>query len=127
MNTLKAHPTDKVGTEARREALSILARLIAPVIPHLAEECWARLGETGMIIDAAWPVVDDKLAADDELVLPVQINGKRRAEVRVAPDLSDDEVQAIAMADYQVLKHLEGLNIKKFIVVKNRIINIVVA
>ena len=72
LNTLKA---SKAGGAARRESLSILARLIAPFTPHLAEQCWAKLGEAGMICDAAWPVADPALTAQDEAVLPVQVNG----------------------------------------------------
>ncbi len=63
----------QAGGDARRQALSALARLIAPFTPHLAEEAWTRLGEDGMVLDAPWPVWDAALAADDEVVLPIQI------------------------------------------------------
>ncbi len=66
------------------EALAALARLIAPFTPHLAEECWARIGGEGLVADAPWPPFDPALAADDELVLPIQVNGKRRGEIRAA-------------------------------------------
>ena len=114
-----------VGSAARREALSALARLISPLVPHLAEECWAQLGEAGLIVDAPWPEYDLALAADEELVLPVQINGKRRGEVRVKPGASDDEVREIALSDETVSRHLEGATVRKVIVVKDRIVNIV--
>ena len=84
LNLIKAHPAQTATLAARAEALSILARLIAPFTPHLAEECWARLGERTMVVNAPWPVYEAALAAEDERLLPVQINGKRRGEIRAA-------------------------------------------
>ncbi len=128
LNVLKGLPAataSPAGLEARAEALSVLARLIGPVTPHLAEECWARIGGQGMVVDAPWPVHDPNLAAEDELVLPVQVNGKRRGEIRAAPGAPQDEVQKIALADPGVARHLEGLSVRKVIVVPDRIVNIV--
>ncbi|GAA0641451.1 leucine--tRNA ligase [Brevundimonas lenta] len=114
------------GGDARRQALSALARLVAPFTPHLAEECWTRLGEEGMILDAPWPVYDPALAADDEVTLPIQVNGKRRGEIRVARGLEPAAVEAIVLADPEVQARLEGLTVKKIVVVKDRIVNVVV-
>ena len=128
LNALKAWPVEAVGPAvlgARGEALSALARLIAPFAPHLAEECWARLGQPGMVVEAAWPVYDPELAAENERVLPVQVNGKRRGEIRVAVGVPAAEVETIALADAEVRKHLEGLSVRKVIVVQDRIVNIV--
>jgi leucyl-tRNA synthetase len=102
-----------------------MARLVAPFTPHLAEEGWVRIGGQGMVAEAAWPAFDPTLAADDEVVLPVQINGKRRCEIRVAPGLDVAEVEKIALADAGVQRHLEGLSVRKVIVVKDRIVNLV--
>jgi leucyl-tRNA synthetase len=110
---------------ARAEALSVLARLIAPFTPHLAEECWVRIGGDGMAVDAPWPVADPALTVDAELVLPVQINGKRRAEVRVPADADEAAVREKALADPAVTVHLEGQTVRKVIVVPGRIVNIV--
>jgi leucyl-tRNA synthetase len=115
----------QAGGEAKRQALSALARLIAPFTPHLAEECWTRLGEDGMVLDAPWPVWDAALAADDEVVLPIQINGKRRAAIRVARGMEPAEVEALVLADETVKARLEGLSVKKIVVVKDRIVNLV--
>ena len=115
----------KAGGAAKRQALSALARLIAPFTPHLAEECWSRLGEDGMVLDAPWPVWDAALAADDEVVLPIQINGKRRAEIRVARGSEPAVVEALVLADETVKARLEGLSVKKIVVVKDRIVNLV--
>ena len=117
----------KAGGQAKREALSALLRLVAPFTPHLAEEGWTRLGEAGMILDAPWPVYDPALAADDEVTLPIQVNGKRRGEIRVARGLEPAEVEAIVLADSDVQSRLEGLTVRKIVVVKDRIVNVVVA
>jgi leucyl-tRNA synthetase len=114
------------GGAARREALSALVRLVAPFTPHLAEECWTRLGEEGMVLDAPWPEFDPALAADDEVTLPIQVNGKRRGEIRVARGLEPAEVEAIVMADADILARLEGQTVRKIVVVKDRIVNLVV-
>ncbi len=128
LNILKGLPVSgasDAALAARAEALSILARLVAPFTPHLAEECWARLGSEGLVVDAPWPVYDSALAAEDQRTLPVQINGKRRGEVTVAAGLAEAEVEKIALADGDVARHLEGLTVRKVIVVKDRIVNIV--
>ena len=117
----------KAGGEARKTALTTMARLIAPFTPHLAEEAWARLGEDGMVLDAPWPVFDAALAADDEVTLPVQIGGKRRGEV-VLPRGSDNAtVEAAALANPTVQAYLaaNNLSVRKVIVVPDRIVNLV--
>ncbi|PZO01758.1 MAG: leucine--tRNA ligase [Alphaproteobacteria bacterium] len=116
----------KAGGEVKREALKALLGLVAPFTPHLAEEGWTRLGEEGMILDAPWPVYDPALAADDEVTLPIQVNGKRRGEIRVARGLEPAEVEAIVMADQEVQARLEGQTVRKIVVVKDRIVNLVV-
>ncbi|RZJ05703.1 MAG: leucine--tRNA ligase [Brevundimonas sp.] len=122
---IRDHAT--AGGEAKRAALKALLGLIAPFTPHLAEEGWTRLGEAGMILDAPWPVYDPALAADDEVTLPIQVNGKRRGEIRVARGLEPGEVEAIVLADPDVQARLEGLTVRKIVVVKDRIVNVVVA
>jgi leucyl-tRNA synthetase len=126
LNILKTFQAVDAGVaNARAEALSVLARLIAPFTPHLAEECWVRIGGDGMAVDAPWPVADPALTVDAELVLPVQINGKRRAEVRVPADADEAAVREKALADPAVTVHLEGQTVRKVIVVPGRIVNIV--
>ena len=128
LNALKAAPAEGASNAvlaARAEALNILARLVAPFTPHLAEEAWASIGGEGMVVNAPWPKADPALAADDERILPIQINGKRRGEIKVKAGAPEDEVQKIALADPNVLAHLEGVTVRKVIVVKDRIVNIV--
>ena len=116
------------GGAARRQALSALIRLVAPFTPHLAEECWTRLGEDGMVLDAPWPEFDPALAADDEVTLPVQIGGKRRAEVILPRGSDKATVEAAAIANTAVQAYLaaNSVTISKVIVVPDRIINLVV-
>ena len=107
--------------------MSALARLVAPFAPHLAEECWERLGETGLVAATPWPEFDSSLAEDDERILPVQINGKRRGEVRAPAGASEAEVEKLVLDDPEIAKRLDGVSIKRVIVVKDRIVNIVAA
>tara|TARA_R110002012_G_scaffold302549_2_gene503713 strand:- start:199310 stop:201871 length:2562 start_codon:yes stop_codon:yes gene_type:complete len=124
--TVRTH--DKAGGAARREALSALTRLVAPFTPHLAEECWARLGETGLVLDAPWPLWDPALAADDELALPIQISGKRRSEITMPRGADSAAVEAAALANTAVQAYLSANNVsvRKVIVVQDRIVNLVV-
>jgi leucyl-tRNA synthetase len=124
LNTLKKHQT--AGREARIEALDVFVRVISPFTPHLAEACWERLGRAGLVVDAPWPEFDAALAADEEVVLPVQINGKRRGEIRAPAGAPEADVRRIALDDAGVQKHLEGVTVRKVIVVQDRIVNIVV-
>jgi leucyl-tRNA synthetase len=127
LNILKTFAaTDGSVAGARAEALSVLARLISPFTPHLAEECWVRMGGEGMVVNASWPDFDPAMATDAELLLPVQVNGKRRGEIRVAPDATEAQVREKALADETVSVHLAGLTVRKVIVVPGRIVNIVV-
>jgi len=115
---------------ARREALRLFAQIAAPFAPHLAEECWALLGgpnagENGMVATARWPAPDPALLISDTVTLPVQINGKKRAEITVAASADPAAVEAAAREDDAVKQHLAGLTVRKVIVVPGRIVNIV--
>jgi leucyl-tRNA synthetase len=128
VSAIKAFPPAGASAQlqgARGEALSALARLAAPFAPHLAEECWERLDEPGLLAEAAWPPFDPALAEDEMKVLPVQINGKRRGEIRAEPGASEAEVEKIVLDDPEIARRLDGLQIRRVIVVKDRIVNIV--
>ncbi|MBB5754118.1 leucine--tRNA ligase [Prosthecomicrobium pneumaticum] len=111
---------------ALREAAEFLVAVVAPMVPHLAEECGVLLGRDGLVAEAAWPIVDPALLVADEIVLPVQINGKKRAELTIAAGASQAEIEAATLADETVLRALEGRLPKKIIVVPKRIVNVVV-
>jgi len=110
---------------ARLEAMGILIRAIAPFMPHLAEECWVKIGGEGLVYHAAWPVVDPAMLVDDTITLPLQVNGKRRSELNVAKDLPKDEIETLALADEAVQRAIGDGTVRKVIIVPGRIVNIV--
>ena len=111
---------------AMKQAIRTLAQLMQPMTPHIAESIWAYQGGAGLCATAPWPVADPALLVEDTVTLPIQINGKRRAEISVAVDMPVSEIEKIALADQDVVKFLAGQPIKKIIVVPGRIINVVV-
>ncbi|TRL37621.1 leucine--tRNA ligase [Rhizobium straminoryzae] len=117
---------DATLVAAVRDAAQILTQIIAPMTPHLAEECWTVLGNAGMVAEAAWPVFDPALVADNEVLLPVQINGKKRAELTIARDADQNAIQQAVLQLEAVQAALAGNPPKKIIIVPQRIINIVV-
>jgi leucyl-tRNA synthetase len=110
---------------AMREAVNILVQLFHPMMPHLAEECWAMLGHKTLVAEAAWPVVERDLLIEDTMTLPVQINGKKRADVTVARKTTHAEIEAAVLALDAVKKALDGKAPKKVIIVPQRIVNVV--
>ena len=114
------------GSDAKRQAAMTLAQLMSPMTPHLAEEIWRMLGGKGLVATAPWPVADDAMLVDDTITLPIQINGKRRAEISVPKDMDRAEVEKIALNVDAVQKALNGAAPKKVIVVPGRIVNVVV-
>ena len=110
---------------AMREAINILVQLFHPMMPHLAEECWAVLGHEALVAQASWPQVERELLIEDTMTLPVQVNGKKRAEVTVPRNASNAEIEAAVLAVDAVVKALEGKKPKKVIIVPQRIVNVV--
>src|SRR4051812_38341988 len=110
---------------AMKEAAGILVRLFHPMMPHLAEECWAELGHKTLVADEAWPTLEPELLVENTITLPVQINGKKRADVTVARDAQAPEIEAAVLALDAVQRILEGKRPKKVIVVPQRIVNVV--
>jgi leucyl-tRNA synthetase len=116
---------DTAFKAAVRNAAEILVQLIAPMTPHLAEECWTVLGNKGLMAETAWPTYDDALVAENEVTLPVQINGKKRAELTISRDADQTAVSEAVLALDAVRAALGGQTPKKVIVVPGRIVNIV--
>jgi len=125
VGALRSCAPEASPSTVRREALSALARLIAPFAPHLAEECWVRLGEQGLVAQAPWPGYDPALIEDEEKILPVQINGKRRGEVRAPAGATSEEVERLVLENPEITRRLDGLTVRKVIVVTDRIVNLV--
>ena len=116
----------KAGGTARKEAAKVLAQLKSPMTPHLSEELWQMLGGEGLISVAAWPVADAAMLVEDTVTLPIQINGKRKAEIVLPKDMGKEEVEKAVLADDAVAKALAGASPKKVIVVPGRIVNLVI-
>ena len=116
----------KAGANAKKQAAKTLAQLMAPFTPHLAEEIWEILGGEGLVTLAAWPQADEAFLVEDTVTMPIQINGKRRAEISVPKDMAKEEIEKIALAEDAVKRALDGAAPKKIIVVPGRIVNVVV-
>jgi len=110
---------------AQREAVEALVLMMAPMMPHLAEECWRALGHHRLVAETPWPEVEPALLAADHILLPVQVNGKKRAELTIAAGASDAEVEEAALALEPVQRFLEGRPPRKVVIVPNRIVNVV--
>jgi leucyl-tRNA synthetase len=125
---LKGEVTD-ADRFAMKEAMDALAKLLAPFTPHIAEELWQSLrGERGhdeVVVASAWPQFDAELAKEEELEIPVQLNGKLIARVMVAADVSDEAMKEAALASDRVQAKLEGRTVVKTIVVPKRLVNVV--
>ena len=102
-----------------------MIQLFAPMMPHLAESCWKVMGHEDLVAEAAWPVGDPRLVKEDVIVLPVQVNGKKRADLTIRIDAAKDEIEAATLALDAVQRALDGKPVKKFIVVPQRIVNVV--
>ena len=109
-----------------RESVEALIRMLAPFAPHTAEEMWEMIGHEDGLAGATWPEFKADVARADEVVIPVQVNGKVRGRVTVAVDAADDELERIALADPGVQTHVAGKTIKKVVIAKGRLVSIVV-
>ena len=125
VSAVKLAPTHKERA-ALRTATDFLVKLCNPIVPHVTETCWARLNKDSILADEAWPVADESYLKEDSIILPVQVNGKRRGEIEVAKDLPKEQVEDAALSLDAVSRILDGKSPKKVIVVPGRIVNVVV-
>jgi len=122
-NILAKSPASK---NAKIDAMLTMAQLMQPMTPHLAEEIWSTLGGDGLVTEAKWPILDASMLINDTIVLPIQVNGKRRDEIEVNVDLNKDEIEKIVLERPSVLRTLGGNAPKKIIVVPGKIVNVVI-
>ena len=123
----KAREAGAVGTPEWEEVTEIYLKMLAPVAPHIAEELWTnQLDKPYSIHTQAWPKVDEAAAKEDVLEMPVQINGKVRDRITVAPDASEEAIRSAALASEAVQKYLEGKQPKKVIVANKKLVSIVI-
>ena len=118
-------PQEPESAALRRECLTDLVLMLAPIVPHICQTLWESLGHRGLVADAAWPVVDTAALVAEEITLAVQVNGKLRAQIQVPADASRESVEAAAQADPNVQRHLAGAQVVKVIVVPGRLVNLV--
>ena len=122
-------PDDQVPTETRAvlgEAIEALVLMLSPFTPHLCEELWERLGHAGGLVTVAWPTCDPEVVRADEIVVPVQVNGKLRARLTVPADVSEEDLRAAALAEPSVQTHSAGKTVARVVVVHRRLVNVVV-
>jgi leucyl-tRNA synthetase len=126
----EAAPTRGEPTRQERaaisEAVQSVVLLLSPMVPHLAEEIWERMGGTGSIFGESWPTFDELAAAEDVVTIAVQINGKLRGEVEVERGAGEDAVVELARAEERVRSHIEGMTVRRVIFVPDRLVNLVV-
>jgi len=126
LNEMQRLKGETCGSPAWTEAVEVYLKLLAPVAPHITEELWQRTGHPYSIHTQAWPKVDEVAAAQDEITLVVQVNGKVRDRITVAADITEDDAKHKALTSVVIEKVLEGKTPRQVIYVKGRLINIVV-
>jgi leucyl-tRNA synthetase len=120
-------PSERAETVAVvREAIEALVRMLSPFAPHTAEELWEMLGHGDGLTKASWPAFDADVAKADEIVVPVQINGKVRARLTVPADTGEQDLERLALVDPVVLSHTSGKTVRKVVVAAGRLVSIVV-
>ena len=129
LNVLESGAVMDVPAESRaplqREAMSILLRVLFPIVPHITQAIWVELGFAGQLQDAQWPMVDEGALVQDEIELVLQVNGKLRGKFRVAAEADRDTIEKQAIANPDVQRHIAGRTIRKVVVVPGRLVNIV--
>lgn len=129
-NMIEAHKLnlkDAGDLFALKESLSYLAQCMNPILPHLAEEVWALMGNETMLVFESWPIVDESLLKTDSVKIAIQVNGKVKTTIHLPRDAQEAEAKELALANDDIVRAIDGMNLRKFIYVPNRIINLVVS
>ncbi len=114
------------GASVLRLALETVIVLLSPIVPHLAEELWEALGNSGSVLEVPWPTYREEAIAEDEILIVVQVNGKVRSRFHISVDADEEEMKAVALADDRIVARIAGRPVKRVIVVKKKLVNIVV-
>ena len=114
------------GRAVMQESLQAVVLMLAPIVPHVAEALWQRLGGEGLAVDQRWPAVDESALQQASVDLVVQVNGKLRARIHVAVDASEEQIRTLALADPNVARHVEDKPIRRCIVVPGKLVNLVI-
>lgn len=112
---------------ALTESVKTVVRLLSPFVPHIAEELWEKLGGKQSLLKTNWPAFDKNLIVEEVITIPVQINGKLRSKISVAPGTSREQLEKKALSEAKVQNQLEGLTIRRWIIIPDKLINIVAA
>ena len=123
VEALKAEPK---GAKAVSSAVATMLTVLSPIAPHICEELWQATGHDSLLLKQPWPIHDPAALVTDEVEIVVQVNGKLRGKLCVARDASKDAVEKAALAEANVIKHLEGKTVRKVIVVPGKLVNVVV-
>ena len=115
------------GRAVMQEALEAVVRMLAPIAPHICHSLWQALGHATAVLNEAWPIADERALVKDSIELVVQVNGKLRGRVSVPAEADNKTIEATALADENVSRHIEGQTIRKIVVVPGRLVNIVVS
>ena len=118
---------DAAGLAVVRETVESVIVLLAPIVPHVAEELWTLLGGKGALVDVSWPDFDHTVASEEKITIVIQINGKVRSRITVAADEEEEAIKALALADERIVALTEGKNVVKVVYVPKKLVNIVVA
>jgi len=110
----------------RQEALSVIVRVLSPIVPHVTHELWQQLGGEGAVAEADWPEVDESALSADEVELVVQVNGKLRGRIRVPAGADREAIEQAALAEDNVKRHIDGQAVRKVIVVPDKLVNVVI-
>ena len=108
------------------EALEIVVVLLSPIVPHLSEELWEALGNPGSVLEVSWPTYSEEALAEDEILIVIQVNGKVRSRFNIAADADEEAIKDAALADERIISRIGDRQVKKVIVVQNKLVNIVV-
>jgi leucyl-tRNA synthetase len=123
------HAGDAERTETicvMREAIEALILMLSPFAPHTSEEMWEKLGHETSLVTAPWPEFKAAVAKADEIVIPVQVNGKVRSRLTVPAEASESELETLALADPAIKTYTSGKTVKKVVVAKGRLVSVVV-